>query len=247
MFKRSIIIAALLLWCNGVTAQNDPSIVRAITITPKPGMNMDLEKGLKDHNDKFHKRAGYEVYMWQIVSGDDYGSYLRGTGRKNWKDFDNEDDPPEDTEHWNKYVTPYVEKSTGQEYWQRYSNLSYNGLGNNSSAAMLNVSMFLVHDGYASEFLSLQAQVKEANEKTKHKSRYGFYRRVNGGDMMEMGIGTSVNNWADLESTGMSLKDRINKTHGKNAWDKWIATFQKVVEKRETEMRVYRPDLSTGN
>ncbi|HJN67821.1 MAG: hypothetical protein V1257_08780 [Candidatus Neomarinimicrobiota bacterium] len=247
MIKRSIIIAALLLWCNGVIAQNDPSIVRVVTITPKPGMNTDLEKGLKDHNDKFHKRAGYEVYTWQIISGDDYGSYLRATGRKNWKDFDNEDDPPEDAEHWNKYVTPYVEESTGQEYWKRYSNLSYNGLADNSSSEMSNVTFFSIRDGYASEFLELQAQAKEANENTKRKSRYSFYRRVNGGDMMEMGTVTAVNSWADMESTGMTFGDRINKVHGKNAWDKWIATFQKVVEKRETQMRIYRPDLSIGN
>jgi hypothetical protein len=50
-----------------------------------------------------------------------------------------------------------------------------------------------------------------------------------------------------MESTGMTIGERINKVHGKNPWDKWIATFQKVVEKRETQMRIYRPDLSIGN
>ena len=54
----------------------------------KPDKVKQLEKGLKDHTDKFHQSAEHLVHTWEVVAGERTGQYMRNGPTQSWADFD---------------------------------------------------------------------------------------------------------------------------------------------------------------
>ena len=55
----------------------------------------------------------------------------------------------------------------------------------------------------------------------------------------------SLNSWADMASSGPSNASRMNEVFGQGGWGRLMSKGQKIIYKRNDEMRVYMEEYST--
>ncbi|MBT6711053.1 MAG: hypothetical protein HOB22_05005, partial [Candidatus Marinimicrobia bacterium] len=77
-----------------IAAQDNPQIIRVNYFEAKSGQSAKLEKGLKDHTDRFHQTLDHAVNTWQVIAGDRTGQFVRTTYPQGWADFDAYQDLP---------------------------------------------------------------------------------------------------------------------------------------------------------
>jgi len=245
MIKRIVGIIAPLLTCAILVGQDKPIILRQVDITPKVGMANKLEKGLLDHNKKFHMGTGHPVITWQVLSGPNTGTLIRSTPLVNWEYFDESSDPPEDQVHWDRYVSPHVESTSGQYYNRFFPNLSSKPVSSDGIPKMLRVMSVDVEKGAWSNIFDLYERAQQARDKTGSKQNIWVIRTIDGGDRKYLTTLIGLNKWADRNPQEKGLSDRIDEAFGKGSWEKWLEEWREIVIERKEETWLYRPDLST--
>jgi len=140
-----------------------------------------LEKGLKDHTDKFHQSAEHLIHTWEVVAGERTGQYMRNGPTQSWADFDGNVDSPGDAIHWERSVAPYVKDMSGRVYWRYLPKLSY------SKAAHL-PKMFAIwypryKPGQWRQHRDALEKVREALEDNDSNARMFVYSKVVGGQV----------------------------------------------------------------
>jgi len=247
MIRKIFAISITLTLFGSLVAQEKPIILRQVDITPKPGMANKLEKGLLDHNKKFHVDAGHPVVTWQVLSGPNTGTLIRSTPLVNWEYFDDSNDPPEDQVHWDRYVSPYVESTSGQYYNRFFPNLSSKTVSADGIPKMVHVMKVAVKFGAMGRFFDLREKAQQAREKTGSNSKVWVVRTIEGGDRDYVSTLFGMEKWADRNPPEISLRERMDEAFGEGSWDKWIEEFLEIVTERNNETWLYRPDLSTMN
>src|SRR5260370_14377489 len=116
---RKLVFCALLLTPASILAQSSPRMVSEVHLsTPKPGMTAQFESGRKQPS-AFHaaQKDTWNVYIWQIMTGEHSGSYMSSSPGHHCSDFDarqpfNKIDAPDIT----KNITPYLASTTLNYY-----------------------------------------------------------------------------------------------------------------------------------
>jgi hypothetical protein len=228
-------------------SQDNPIVYRGVYIKPKAGMIEKLENGFKDHNKKFHTKKGHEVISFQMISGPRYGWYLRVTGGQDWSHFDKIGSNPKDAKHWAKYILPYTEplpmKDAGPFHAVYLPDLSYNY----EITPFNRVRTVTLKHAMGRRFRAFRQKIKEADEKTKSKSRYAIYYIEDGANAGKYVEIYSMDKWEDLNPSSPSWSERMDKAHGSGTTDKLLEEISKIGTNRTSEVRKRRLDLSTNN
>ncbi|MGI9263710.1 MAG: hypothetical protein ACR2QU_02200, partial [Gammaproteobacteria bacterium] len=109
------VVCVSLLGIGGVQAADDPNLARVWAVTPKPGMDQQLEDAMKAHN-KWRVDNG-DPWSWSTYhrsTGDDLGTWFIRSGNHTYADFDAYGDSEfakKAYEHWMANVEPYVANS----------------------------------------------------------------------------------------------------------------------------------------
>ena len=130
--KTAIAVLLALGFAGTASAQTSSSVGRYYMSKPKAGMEKQFVEGRKKHMD-FHKKAGdpWDWMTWEVLTGPETGSYLIGSAKHAWKDFDGRDDfDAKDTADVDANVGPYTEK-TRNAFWIFRPDMS---LGNEDGA-----------------------------------------------------------------------------------------------------------------
>lgn len=96
-----------------------------IQLDPAPGKALDLEKGTKAHNAKYHADGNTKAYLWNVLSGPRSGQYIWGQGPMIWEGMDS-GLSEEHTADWEKNVASYCKSVSNFTYMRRDDERSYN-------------------------------------------------------------------------------------------------------------------------
>jgi hypothetical protein len=242
--RKLLLCCSLLVVPASVLAQSSSSLIsEAHLTTPKPGMSAQWEAGRKQHS-AFHaaQKDSWPVFVWEIRTGENSGSYLSVEPGHHWSDFDAH-------EAFLKIDAPDVAKnlvptaaSMSIRYYVFREDLSL-GKPPATPAKMRTTTYYTVIPEHTTDFVGAVKKINAAVQKdngTLRPSR--VYQLVNGGEVPTFVLITDRASWSDMEpqkSTEALLKDAYGDS-GPQVLEQLRRSCSKIV----TELSVYRPDLS---
>ncbi|HUJ80673.1 MAG TPA: hypothetical protein VLW83_02260 [Candidatus Acidoferrales bacterium] len=248
-FRKQIYAFAFsLLAACAASAQSNPGTIASLeTQTPKAGMSQQYEQGRKQKAD-WHKQQKdpLPLYVFEVISGDDTGSYIVGRFGQHWADMDKPAIPDTtDTEEFNKVIGNYVQSVTAR-FYEFLPKLSHTEASSGGPAKFEEVVTFRVRHDKIGAFRGALARVAEAAQKTKWPVQYEFYELANGGYDGTFVLGEAHANFADFEDKPdvkpfrEMLKDAFGQAEADSVYDR----LQGAIESEYTEILQFRPDLS---
>ncbi len=238
-----LVVLSLLLLALPVLAQEEKgTIARIAFFRAKPGMQQQLEEGLKKHN-AWHKAQNdpWARVMWSYISGEETGMYGRGSFGRKWEDFDN---PPVDQEAHEadvvENILPYV--APGAQ-WRFYEFLPKLNKPLGTPAAMSEIVVFRVRYGKSAEFADLIKKFHEASEKTNWPVHYEWHRLVNGGPGPEYVLVLPHENWASLKGPEKPFPAMLAEAVGQEEAEALLERWRKVVKSESSSLARNRRDL----
>lgn len=248
MTKRILGIFISIFICANIFAQENANIYRVTYIKPKPGQTDKFLTGLKEHTEKHHSKGIMKVRTYQVVSGEKSGWYVRTVGPITWADVDKHQANEKSkihASHGAKFLRPYIGERIGPMYWTPRNEYSLNRNTSKSPSKMTRVSYTHLNPLMDGEYGELRKQIKEAHEKTNSDASFTVGQLVHGGKMHTYAQFYSLDSWSDMASGGLSNASRINEVFGQGAWGRFMKKGQKIIYKRNDEMRLYLKEYST--
>jgi hypothetical protein len=240
-----LVVLLLMLLALPVLAQEEEgTIARIIFFRAKPGMQQQLEEGLKKHM-AWHKAQNdpWAWGVWSYLSGEETGMYGGGTFEHKWEDFDNPPvDEAADRADAAENVIPYTAPGTQVRFYESLPKVSKWPLG--TPAAMSEILVFRVRFGKSAEFASLIKKFHEAIEKTNWPVHYEWHRLVNGGPGPEYVLVLPHENWASLKGPEKSFPAMLAEAVGQEEAEALLERWGKVIKSESNSLARNRPDLS---
>ncbi|MBZ5571558.1 MAG: hypothetical protein LAO09_06750 [Acidobacteriia bacterium] len=248
--KRKHVVSALgiiLFAACSVVAQEKPGTIAALEFQkPKNGTVAQYEAGRKQKA-AWHKQQNdpLPLFVWEILSGDDTGTYVVGRLGQHWADFDKPPIPDTaDREEFQKVVGNYVD-SVVARYYDFMPKVS-----NPSDAKMppkfSEIITFHVRYGKGSDFRSAIGRVYEATQKTKWPVSYEWYELASGGPTGIYVLVLPRNSWADFEDKPdvKPFRDMLKEAFGQAEADSIVDRIDNSVQKETSEIIQFHPELS---
>ena len=245
MVKRIVRIIVPLITCAVLFAQEKGNVWRTWYLKPAAGKIIQLEKGLKDHVEKFHGKGQWPEYYHDILTGPNAGSLMGWSGPHTFKAFDDRVRSDADFKHWGKYVAPYVDNTDANiSLIVTEKDLSYKP---KSKGPYWHLSYNVIRPGAHGEYVEFLEAIKQTKMANKNPLSHNIYR-VASGKYPDTWIweypGKSI-----MEISGsmqspagqLGMADVIGEKEAK----RMNAIYQKVVKYRVREILKDRPDLSS--
>jgi len=249
MKKHVCSLAVALLAAFSASAQTAPapaSIAGIETQTPKPGMTQQYEQGRKQKVD-WHKQQKdpQPLYVFEILTGDNTGSYYVGRFDQHWADMDKPAIPDQsDTEEFTKVIGNYVQSVTAR-YYEFLPKVS-NAPNLTMPAKYYEIATFHVRRDKIGEFRSALDRITEAAKKSQWPVHYEFYELAFGGNVGTFVLSEPHANWADFEDKPdvKPLRRLLEDTFGQSEADAIYGRLVGAIQTEETEIIEFRQDLS---
>lgn len=216
-------------------------------VKPKIGMNTAFETAWKAHVAKFHN-GDDKRYVFEILTGDNAGSYQYVEGPMSFADMDMEKTgmAAHDADY-EKTVAPTLASESGVFYYQYVDSLSYHSdvMGDKSVATVTHIKSGKMGD-YRDEMRKTIA-LSNKPEVPFNSSRYA--QMFAGSSPVMVSIYTLKDGFKQLEMDYFKnvpvFRDDYIKMYGFNAWTKRTELLDAIVVKTEVSLRKRRADLSS--
>jgi len=227
--------------------QAQPGTIAALEFQkPKNGMVQQYEAGRKQKA-AWHKeqKDPLPLMVFEILSGDNTGTYVVGRFGQHWADFDK---PPvseeADLAEFNKVVGSYVESVVARYY--EYMPKVSNPATSNMPSKFGEVIAFHLRYGKGSDFRSAVTRIYEAAQKTKWPLNYEWYTLANGGPVGTYVLVLPRASWADFEDKPdvKPFRDMLKEAFGQAEADSIVDRIDASVQSETTEIVQFRQDLS---
>lgn len=241
-------VGAMLCAAAMVAAQEKPGTIAALDFqTPKNGMVKQYEEGRKQKAEWHKQQKDPQALMvWEILSGDNTGTYVVGRLGQHWADFDKPPIPDQaDRDEFNKVIGAYVQ-SVVTRYYAFLLKLSKQPADSKEPTKFAAIITFQVRPGKGDDFRSAMERATEAIEKTKWSDNFEWYVLANGGVTGTYVLVLPHANWADFEEKpGMkSFENMVREAFGEAEGNSILKRFDASIEKETSEIIQFRPDLS---
>jgi len=245
---RKFLIAAFIMASTLSFGQGN-TLYSGEMVTPKMGKTAAFEAKWKEHVTKFHgKNNSRRVY--EILSGDNTGSYLLISGPSSFADLDIE--KPTAKAHdmdYDNNVTPTLEKIGGNYTYRWADTLSYNG---DVMADKFVTTVYHIKSGKASDLTAEIRRSIKVNTIIKSPASSNAYVKLWGGSNPEIitvanlkdGFKQLDNNF--MASTADAFKAAYIKEFGQELWDKRLKLLPEITNSYDVYISKFRKDLSTA-
>src|SRR6516164_9850603 len=236
------------LGAASVQAQAQSGNIAALEFqTPKNGMAKQYEEGRKQKA-AWHKQQNDKtpLYVWEIRSGDNTGTYVVGQLGQHWADFDKPSVPEAaDLEEYNKVIGAYVQSMVAR-YYAFLPKISSPSSGATAPAKFLETITFEVRPGHGDDFRSAIDRVTEAAQKTKWPVNYEWYVLANGGRSGTYVLVLPRASWADFEDKPDTkpFREMLKDAFGQGEADSIVKRLDSSIEGERSEIIEFRSDLS---
>ncbi len=250
MRRVAIACAAVILtaWTGAVIAQETSekppeSLAWEYFVSPAMGQGMKFEAGMKQHF-LLHKKANdpWRRDVWQVVTGDQVGSYIIRTGGHTWADFDHEATIPGDREDLAANVSPYMSSvAAAITEWDAEISRWPPDL---PMPKLVEVTVYHLKPGAWRDFYMAVKKVHVAIGEKKLPMHYGWEWTVSGGHGTEITLAIPHATWADFKGPGSTLWKAVEEVYSETEADMLRHLFSKSTESTESFIVAYRDDLS---
>ncbi|HEX9781903.1 MAG TPA: hypothetical protein VGA56_04115 [Opitutaceae bacterium] len=221
----------------------DGNIAKIIFFRAKPGMEQQLEEGLKKHS-AWHKEQGgtWAWYGWTTETGDFTGGYAGGTFDHSWSDFDKPDIAWEtDMANVRETILPFVAEGSR---WQYYASLPKVSKPLDKPAMLSEIIVFRLHYGKDGDFMHLIGRFHEAIAKTAWPVNYQWFRLLSGGDNPTYVLVLPRQNYASMKGPEKDFRQMLTEAVGQQEAEMLFENLAKVVKSESSQLERNRPDLS---
>ncbi|MBI4462685.1 MAG: hypothetical protein HY653_07260 [Acidobacteria bacterium] len=242
----ALVVAVALLALPVATQMEEGNIARIIFFHAKPGMNQQLEDGLKKHM-AWHKaqQGTWAWYVWSVVSGEGTGSYGAGTFGHRWADFDTPDiSEAADVGDAQQNILPYVAEGGQWRFYALLPKVSRPRPQELGTAAMEEIWSFRLRGGTEEEFLNAIAKAHQAILQTNWPVHYEWYTLVNGGEHPEFVLVLPKENWAAMAPPEKPFPKMLEEAFGRAEAEAVLKVFDKTIKSQTSEIIRTRADLS---
>ncbi|MGH9602139.1 MAG: hypothetical protein ACRD24_07085 [Terriglobales bacterium] len=244
MRKTAVAIGVCLLFSLSAWAQEKGNVAEAIVTKPKAGHTAQYEAGRKRHM-AFHKKQN-DTFSWmtyEILSGDNTGSYVTVSPNHEWKDFDGREKfDAADSADVAINLTPHAESTTVHYYVYR-PDMSNPPEGNPEPVLVQTTHFYVRPEGQA-DFVAGVRKITEAGKKTNSPGRPMWYQLVSGGEGPRFVLRQLRKNWAEFQPPDKTLDAMVEEAFGKEEAEKILSHVRKNIRYTVSYTSRYRPDLS---
>ena len=249
MNRNKYVLACAAMFCAAgiLAAQQKPGTIAGLEFqTPKNGMVKQYEDGRKQKAE-WHKQQKdpQPLMVWEIMSGDQTGTYVVGRLGQHWADLDKPAIPDQaDLDEFNKVIGASVQ-SLVTRYYEYLPKLS-KPLDSKLPSRFAEILTFYVRSGHDDAFRSAISRTSEAIEKTKWPVNFEWYSLANGGINGTYVLVLPHANWADFEDKpGMKpFPEMLREAFGESEGNSILHRFDESVAKQTSEIIEFRQDLS---
>jgi hypothetical protein len=222
----------------------EKNLVQSILLKPKNGMGPQFETALKAHNVKFHS-APSKAFVFQFINGEKMGFYQVAFPASSWAEMDNMKPNPAHEMDVQTAIAPKLEVNEGWIFSRRIDSLSHGD--QNWEIAKSRMTYWHMKRGKMQEFAGWLRKIKLMLDDTKDPRNVTIYSKsLAGTDGQFILVTRYKDGWKEMEPNfHKPIKDLFIKAYSAAEWDSYIKVFDECVEKEETYLRVFRPDLST--
>lgn len=237
---RKIFLICLLAPLLGISQTKN--VVNAFRISPKPEKNAEFEKALTAHAQKYHT-GDWKWRVFEIQTGPDAGGFQINEGPLTWDQFDKRGNlGAEHTADWNKNVAPLTSGLGTQSYATFNAELSTVQLTDYSDKIIIN--HIFPKPGMINNLTDMVKKLKKVWEAGNES--VAVYNSSNSGEPQIIYVTRLKAGLKELDpSFRKPTEERYNTAYGEGSWTTWLQDYSKNVEKRWSEMLLYRPDLSS--
>jgi len=246
----SIVAALLTLSAAAVAQMQGGPVTRVYVNRVKSGMEQQYEAGRKKHM-AWHRSQNdtWSWYVYQVLTGENTGSYVVVTPGHNWKDFDGRDQfEKADAADAAANLGPSQASST-LSYYVNLPNLARPAPGEASAAAQapapyVTVLSFRLSPEGVPDFIAAVKKITEGMTKTNYPYLHSeWFSLANGGQGPEFVLVSDRRTFADMQPPEKTLDAMMQEAFG----DEGAAVMKSVrnsYRSTYTELLQYRPDLS---
>jgi hypothetical protein len=213
----------------------------------KPGMSTQYEAGRKQKA-AWHKSQNDSapLFVWEIMNGEDTGTYIVGRLGLHWADMDHPSVPDQaDLDEFNKAMGNYVESVVRRDY-ALMTKSSNAGDMSGGPGKFAEVTTFRVKYGHEDDFVAGVQRVTEAAKKTNWPPKWQFFHLASGGNTDIYVLVEDHPNWADMEDKPDTkpFPVMLNEAFGHAQAESMMHDFDNSVVEETHEIIQFRADLS---
>ena len=251
MNKRVLVFSAALAVALATAAlgwaqeEKQPNLVRSIAVTVKPGMSGAFESAMREHMD-LRRELGdpWEWTVYQVVDGDDLGTYYIRSGLVTWADFDAyySRDWTKVEEHFSRVLDPLIESAKGtteelefgMSHWPEEP----------PDYKLFQVYIYYIKPAKMMDFYAGAGQFHGAIMQAGWDEYYIWYMIHTGSNGPVAALVVPAVNWADFEDPEKSLFEVITEVYGEQGANELVAKFYGSFYHYDSMIVYFRKDLS---
>lgn len=232
----------LLLLTPLLSISQTKTVLNASRYFCKPDKVQAFEKALGAHAQKYHS-GDWHWRVWSIESGPDAGGYMITEGPSDWATIDGRGDIS--TEHstdWNTNLAPLITNQYSSSYFEFETDLSTVKL--TDYADKIIISHMTPKPGkvvVVTELIKKMKKVWQASNES-----VAVYSLTASGDPGFITVSRLKNGLKELaKDYRKPMMERYNEVYGAGSWDLYLKDYADAVEKRWSELMIYKPKLSS--
>ncbi len=218
------------------------NVMNSFRVFAKTDKLVEFEKALTNHAQKFHT-GDWKWRVWSIDSGPDANGYMVTEGPNSWEQIDGRGDiSAEHTADWEKNVLPLTNGQGSSAYFEFEADLSTVQLTDYSDKILIN--HMTAKPGkipVANELIKKLKKVWETG-----KESVAVYSLTASGDPGFISVTRLKAGLKELSNEYRKpLPERYNEVYGANAFDSYLKDYADAVERRWSELLIFKPKLSS--
>jgi hypothetical protein len=201
-----------------------------------------FEKALGAHAQKYHT-GDWHWRVWSIETGPDAGGYMITEGPSDWASIDGRGDlNPAHMTDWNVNVAPLTTSRYSSSYFEYEEDLGTVKLTDYADKIMINNMT-----AKPGKIVAVNALIKKLKKvwEAGNESVAVYSIKASGepGFVIVNRLKTGLKELAD--GFRKPMPERFNDVYGSGAYDTWLKDYADAVEKRWSELLIYKPKLSS--
>lgn len=225
----SMLITALLLTSIGVAQEKEDKSYGMAEITfmlPKIGMENAFVKAVAAHNNLYHKEGPYHAYLDNVLTSKEAGWYVWIMGPCTFTDLDSRPGEGAHTDHWNKNISPLVQRYGRTEYWRLNDKFSYSS--GDTPPKYENIWFVDLKRGDYYRFKALMTKIKAAYVKKGEGNLNVYDTQFNANDGRDVALVWGLKNWAELDDDDEGIKKEYEEINGEGSWDNAMDEWSEI-------------------
>ncbi|HEX9512557.1 MAG TPA: hypothetical protein VF939_18825 [Puia sp.] len=237
---RKMLVMWLLFPLFGISQVKN--VINSTRVFSKPDKIAEFEKALAAHAQKYHT-GDWKWRVWSIQSGPDAGGYMITEGPNSWEQLDGRGDlGAEHTADWNKNIAPFTEGQGSQSYFEFNTDLSTVQLTDYADKIVIN--HMICKPGKITNVTDLIKKLKPVWQASNES--VAVYRAAASGDPAFITVTRMKGGLKEMaEGYRKPLNERYNAANGEGSFDTYLKDYADAVEKRWSELLVFKPNLSS--